>query len=107
MYYKIVEKFGPEDGDNWKKYIDWRGLSLIKFDSVDGILRPDLFEPDSKDDWQNSVNEDYKLSLITNLEYAKSGQNRYDNSILVGVDIDINEGYAPGTGFVGFDIIDG
>ncbi len=43
MYYKIIPKFGPED-DGWKNYIDWRGLKLNRFDSVDGILRNDLFD---------------------------------------------------------------
>ncbi len=70
MYYKIVEKFGPEDGDNWKKYIDWRGLSLIKFDSVDGILRPDLFEPDSTDDKELIDNHVMSNGLIEDLKRA-------------------------------------
>ena len=61
MYYKIVEKFGPENGDRWERYLDCRGLDLIKFDSVDGVLRPDLFEPESNEDWKNCVNEDFKL----------------------------------------------
>jgi hypothetical protein len=60
MYYKIIERFGPEDGDKWKKYLHWRGLQLTSFDSVYGILRPDLFEPVSKEDWNHCVNEDCK-----------------------------------------------
>ena len=56
-----MEKFGPEDGDKWKRYLDLRGLNLTKFDSVDGILRPDLFAPDSDEDWQHCVNENDKL----------------------------------------------
>jgi len=107
MYYKIVEKFGPEDGDRWQGYIDWRGLDLIKFDSVDGILRPDLFEPDSAEDWQNCVNENFKLNIITNLDYEKNILNRYDKSALVGVEIELEEDYIPQDGFLGYDIIDG
>ena len=107
MYYKIVKKFGPEDGYNWERYIRWRGLNLVKFDSVDGILRPDLFTPESMEDWRNCVNENFKLNMITDLEYAHRILKRYEKSILVGVEIEIQEGYTPGSGILGFDIIDG
>lgn len=107
MYYKIVERFGPQDGENWQTYLEWRGLKLDSFDSVDGILRPDLFNPSSDDDWQNCVNEDYKLGLITDLSYAKRILSRYENSALVGVEIELEEGYFSKDGLLGFDIIDG
>jgi hypothetical protein len=106
MYYKIVKSFGPHDGERWQNYLAWRGLNLTSFDSVDNILRPDLFEPESNKDWRNCVNEDYKLSLITNLDYAKSILNRYDDSALVGVEIELKDGYVPKGGLLGFDIID-
>jgi hypothetical protein len=106
MYYKIVERFGPEDGDRWQNYLEWRGLNLSSFDSMDGILRPDLFKPESDEDWRNCVNEQFKLNLITNLEYARGILDRYDNSVLVGVEIELQEGYNPEDGLLGFDIID-
>lgn len=107
MYYKIVERFGPQDGEKWQTYLEWRGLNLASFDSVDGILRPDLFEPESDEDWHNCVNENDKLSLITNLDHAARILSRYDNPVLVGVEIDLEEGYVPKDGLLGFDIIDG
>ncbi|MGK7877166.1 MAG: hypothetical protein AB4426_28885 [Xenococcaceae cyanobacterium] len=107
MYYKIIESFGPNDGDKWLSYLEWRGLNLTRFDSVDGILRPDLFQPECNEDWRNCVNENYKLSLITNLTYAKSVLERYNNPVLVGVEIEIEKGYIPKDGILGFDIIDG
>lgn len=55
----------------WVSYNEWRGLHLTEFDSVDGILRPNLFEPELQIDWDNCVNEDYMINFITNLEYAK------------------------------------
>lgn len=106
MYYKIIEKFGPEDGDKWRGYLQWRGLDLEKFDSVDSGLRPDRFEPVSNEDWQNCVLEDFKINLITNLGYAKKIIDQYDNSVLIGVDIEIDEGYQPNENLLGFDIID-
>ena len=107
MYYKIVENFGPENGEKWKGYLQWRGLSLTKFDSVDGILRPDLFAPESKEDWQHCVNKDFKINMITDLDYAKIVLKRYNNSALVGVEIELEKGYVSKAGLLGYDIIDG
>ena len=106
MYYKVIEDFWPSH-HGWKSYIDWRGLKLDSFDSVDGILCPDLFEPKSEDDWNNCVNENYKLSLITNLSYAKKTFNKYKNASLVGVEIELETDYKPKEDLLGFDIIDG
>ncbi|MDH3700888.1 MAG: hypothetical protein OEU46_06210 [Alphaproteobacteria bacterium] len=107
MYYKVVESFGPETGDKWQSYIAWRKLALTSFESVDGILRPDLFEPKTKDDWQNCVNADFKLGLITSLAYARNVLERYENADLIGVEIELDDGYVPKDGLLGFDIIDG
>ena len=107
MYYKIVERFGPQDEEKWQSYIQWRGLNLTSFDSMDGILRQDLFMPESKGDWHNCVNEDNKLSFITSLDYAKKILGRYDNPVIVGVEIELDEGYVPEDGLLGFDIVDG
>lgn len=107
MYYKIVEKYGPQSGEKWHSYLKWRGLTLTGFDSVDNILRPDLFTPESKIDWKNCVNEDCKLSLITNIDYAKEILSRYDNAVLVGVEIELDESYVSKNRLLGYDIIDG
>lgn len=107
MYYKIVEKFGSECGDRWRDYLKWRGLNLTGFDSVDAILRPDLFEPQSSEDWHNCLNADFKLSLITDLGYANRILDRYENPDLVGVEIELEQNYVPQAGLLGFDIIDG
>ena len=106
MYYKIVGQFGSDAGDKWEEYLKWRGLNLASFDSVDGILRPDLFEPVSGDDWQNCVGGQYKSNMITNLEYAKRIFEGIDNSLLVGVEIELMEDYVPKPGILGYDIID-
>ncbi len=106
MYYKIVEQFGPQNGERWQGYLTWRGLNLTRFDSVDGILRPDLFVPESREDWDNCVTENFKLSLITNLDYARAILQRFNDPILLGVEIELNEGYDPKDGLLGFDIME-
>lgn len=106
MYYKIIEEFGPEGGA-WASYLEARGLQLDCFDSIDGILRPDLFEPESDNDWENCVREDRKLSLIKNLSYAKKVLSKHENATLVGVDPELDSDYVPEENLLGFDIIDG
>ncbi|MBN2218601.1 MAG: hypothetical protein JW719_14590 [Pirellulales bacterium] len=106
MYYKIVEPFGPQSGGKWYDYLKWRGLKLTRFDSVDGLLRPDLFEPLSVEDWHNCVNKDFRLNLITSLDYARSILGQHDNAVLVGVEIELQKGYDPKSGLLGFDIMD-
>ena len=106
MYYKIIEKFSPLDEERWQSYLKSRGLDLTCFDSVDSILRPDLFDPRSHEDWANCVNENYKLNLITNSNYARKILPRYHNADLVGVEIELDEAYMPKDGLLGYDIID-
>ena len=71
------------------------------FDSVDGILRPDLFGSRSHEYWANCVNENYKLNLITNSNYARKILHRYHNANLVGVEIGMAEAYVPNDGLSG------
>lgn len=106
MYFKVVEKFGPSDGARWSDYLTWRGLNLTRFDSVDGILRCDLFNPKSEDDWKNCLHEDCKISLITNLEYARKIQKQHLNSEIVGIEFPVDAHYQANTGLLGFDVID-
>lgn len=105
MYYKIVKYCGP-DNDGWGKYLEWRKLQLDSFDSIDSILRPDLFEPQSDEDWKNCVQEDFKLSLITDLEYAKSILHRYNKAILIGVELVDDIVCQSKEYLLGYDILD-
>jgi hypothetical protein len=106
MYYKVIEKFGPEDGERWSDYLKWRGLHLTRFESVDGVMRGDLFEPKSDEDWQNCVQEDFKISLITNLEYAKKVQKQHENAEIVGIDFPEEVCYEASPELLGFDVLD-
>ena len=106
MYYKIVDKFGPESGDAWSSYLSWRGLELSRFDSVDGILRGDRFTPESEDDWNNCLAEMDLPVLIKNLEYAKSIKAKHAASELVGVEINIEKDYLEKRNLLGYEVID-
>jgi len=107
MYYKILPPFGPNDSDRWHRYIAWRGLKLTRFDSVDGILRPAYFLPQTEEDWMHCVNENFKLNLLTDEAYARQMLRRYDEATLAGVEIELETDYQPKDRLLGYDIIDG
>lgn len=105
MLYRILSRFGPEDGDRWQEYLKWRGLRLDRFDSIDSILRPSLFNPETVLDWDNCVQADYRLDLITSLDYARSILSRYQNAVIVGVQPDVDS-VRQADGLLGYDVID-
>ena len=105
MLFTIIESFSPNDGDRWTSYCKWRGLTFTKFDSIDGILRPTLFNAPTKDeDWNHVVNEDFKLHLITDYEYAVKKHNEIGKGDLVGLKFDKHN--ESDSCFLGFDLID-
>jgi hypothetical protein len=105
MLYRILSRFGPEDGAKWQEYLQWRGLRLDRFDSIDSILRPSLFNPETVLDWDNCVQADYRLDLITSLDYATSILGRYKNVVIVGVQPDVDS-VRKTVGLSGYDVID-
>ncbi|MEZ4617435.1 MAG: hypothetical protein R2867_18255 [Caldilineaceae bacterium] len=79
MFYKVVKQFKKEDDiEQWQAYINFSGLGQIEaFCSLDGMHNHSLFTPESVEDWHNCVNEDYKIEMITNLDYAIVVAERY------------------------------
>ena len=105
MLYTIIEKFGPEDDEKWTNYCQWRNKDFKKFDSIDGMLRQNLFDDPEGEDWDNIVNENFMLHLITNHKYACKKLNQIGTGEIIGIEIDKhNENDAL---FLGYDIIDG
>jgi hypothetical protein len=101
--YIIVESFGPENGNKWASYCEWRGLRLERFDSIDGILRPSLFRPESDEDWQHVGRE--AVHYLTDLTYARAKRRELARSVLVGISFDAHDEHD--SGFKGYDLIDG
>ena len=85
MIYRISKKFGPQDND-WDDYLEWAGLqNCQEFYSIDGMMRNGLFTPESVEDWDNCVNADFKIHLITNLDFAKKAISKYVDAEILGV----------------------
>ena len=105
MLFTIVEDFGKSSGEVWESYIAWRGIQFDRFDSLDGILRSSLFDPETEEDWAYVVHESFMLSYITDIDYASKIHARIGAGSLMGLSYsDHDEG---NEGFLGYDIIDG
>ena len=105
LLFTIVEPFSPADGKGWESYCGWRGIKFERFDSIDGILRPNLFQVPDDDDWPHIVNESFMLHFITEYAYAQRKLSQIGRGDLVGVRFEEHEPEAEG--FLGFDLIDG
>lgn len=105
MLFTIVKPFSPADGEKWTSYCEWRGMQFERFDSIDGILRPSLFENPENADWNHIVNESFRLHLITDLQYAERKQTEIGKGEVVA--LRFNNHDTSDAGFLGFDIIDG
>lgn len=106
MLYTIVEAFSPGDGESWSSYCDWRGIALERFDSIDRIMRPALFNgPATEEDWSHVVNADCMVHLMTDLEYAVGKQREIGSGDLVGVRLEDHD--EKDERFAGYDLIDG
>jgi len=105
MLFTIVEPFSPANGEKWTTYCEWKGINFERFDSVDGILRPNLFDTPDDEDWSHIVNENFMLHLITDYPYAQEKHAQIGQGDLVGLSYDYHD--VSDAGFLGFDIVDG
>ncbi len=103
--FTIIKPFSPADGEKWNNYCQWRGMEFERFDSIDGILRPNLFEEPENEDWEHIVNENFMLHLITSLPHARHKHRQIGKGDMVGLKFEDHD-TACGE-FLGFDIIDG
>ncbi len=109
MIFKVVKRFGPESDTAWARYLEWSGLNFLTgFDSIDAILRPDLFQPVTSDEWANSVSKDFRLNQITGLPYARQILAKFLEGVIVGVDWNVDMSHQPSLEWqlLGYDVID-
>jgi hypothetical protein len=105
MLFTIIKDFGLADGESWSSYIAWRGIHFERFDSLDGMLRQNLFTPETVEDWDHVVCENFMLSYLTNFDYAREVHARIGiGSLMRFTYSEHDESHG---GFLGYDIIDG
>lgn len=109
MFYKVVKQFKKEDDiEQWREYISFSGLVQIEaFCSLDGMFNDSLFTPESIEDWDNCVNEDYKIDMITTLDYAKVIAEKHPGAHIFGLIVDPQQTEMPkDEQLLGYDILD-
>jgi hypothetical protein len=108
--YVATEKFSPTDGDGWKKYIDWCGLTqLVEVVGLDGMLNPPVLT--LKDTyWRYIVNEDYMLDYFTDLDFLRSELRDRQRINLLGTirapSVDVSRMVWDGFSFLGYELLD-
>jgi hypothetical protein len=105
MFFTIIETFSPQDGERWTSYCAWRGVQFERFDSIDGILRPNLFTPRSEEEWRHVVGEDFKIHFIIDRPFAEAAHRAIGRGEVVGVGFEDHREDDPS--FLGYDILDG
>lgn len=71
-WFAAVERFGPQNGDAWVKYLSWSKLyQLEELVSLDSLLCPSVFKKIEDHFWPHIVNEDYYLDYFTDLDFLR------------------------------------
>ncbi|WP_069997860.1 hypothetical protein [Cellulosilyticum sp. I15G10I2] len=68
--FMAVEKFDSSYGDTWTIFVEWSKLyQLRELVSIDCVLCPQVFKPESDDDFENLVPNEMQYSIYKNLEW--------------------------------------
>lgn len=109
MLYKVVNQFGPKAGETWQDYSSWfEAYHLVEFCSLDSMMNDSVFTPETIEDWENIVQKDFMIEMITNLSYARKIHERHPGAVIFGLIIEPDvEDLKENDGLLGFDVIDG
>lgn len=111
-WFIAVEKFGPEYGESWQKYIEFSGLTQLKeVVSLDDILCPEIVKELSDEDWWHNAQEDYVCFFFRDLDYLlKKVANYLNINILATIrepKIDCKDCFQDKRfEFIGYDLIE-
>ena len=111
-WFIAVERFGPENGDAWLKYLSWSKLNqLDELVSLDSLLCPPVFKKVEDHFWPNIVNEDFYLDYFTDLDFLREQLAEQSNYHLLCVVRNPTQTPALPKGlarfeFIGFDLVE-
>jgi hypothetical protein len=110
-WFIATERFGPVDGEGWRKYIEWSGLTqLTELVSLDRSLCPAVLRVIRDEYWPHIVREDYMTSFFTDLEFLKHEVADIRNFNLLCVlrnpTTDLCKSPSEGFEFVGYDLVE-
>lgn len=110
--YTAVTRFDSDRGEEWKKFIEWSGLTQLReVISLDGILCPNVIQELTDEDWQHNVHADNKTHLFRDLDYLLckvSGDKRVNVLAVIHepTATDLRSFVDPRFVFRGFDLIE-
>jgi len=110
--YIAVERFGPEKGDAWRKYLAWSGLHHLKqVITTDGCLCPHALKELSPEDWKHNIQRDLMIDYFRDLAYLLDRVENMSNLNVLG-SVHQPSGFFP-HGFIdsrfefaGYDLVD-
>ena len=87
FWFIAVQKFGPQSGESWRKFIEWSRLTqLTNLVSFDNCLCPCVIEELTAEDWEANVDQDYVCFFFRDLDYLlKRIIGRTDVNILAAI----------------------
>jgi hypothetical protein len=110
-WFIATEPFTPEDGERWRKYIEWSGLAQLReVVSLDPMLCPPILTELKNHYWPHIVNEDFMLNYFLDFEFLIGETEKVSRKNLLCVlrNPCQESDQSPVTGFqfVGYDLID-
>jgi len=109
--YIAKERFGPSNGTEWTKYIEWSGLSqLTEVVTLDGVLGPVALGETKDSYWPHIVNEDCMLDFFVDLDFLLSELADASEFNILSVirrpSADVRSVAWGGFTFLGYDLLD-
>lgn len=109
-WFIAIEPFSPHDGEKWRKYIEWSGLTqLVELLSLDPILCPSVLNDVKDEYWSHIVNEDFMLAFFLDSDFLRQQVANVQRKNLLCVFRNPSEAVTPPDGsfeFAGYDLVD-
>jgi hypothetical protein len=110
-WFIATEHFGPDNGERWRRYIEWSGLKqLTELVSLDAMLCPSILNDIQNDYWPHIVNEDNMLAYFTDFEFLKNELTAFKDFNLLCVvrnpPCHLNTSPVDAFDFVGYDLVE-
>lgn len=110
-WFTATKTFSPADGDRWRDYIAWSGLTQVRqIVSLDVLLCPRVLREVKDDSWPHIVNEDFLLDFFVDLDFLMQNvANLEPKNVLCVFRNPTGPPHAPTSAdfdFLGYDLLD-
>jgi len=110
-YFTVVERFGPQDGASWERFVRWSSLDqVVEIVGLDSCLCPPIITDLTDEDWEHNVHEDFRTHLFRDLPYLLTRvPDHKSHNVLAILDGPREDDLAiapPGFALLGFELLD-